>query len=100
MKAHDSLVDFAEYLQLPLQVGESIIMMQECNASCAIYIGKVSGKQSALMFRGTIAASVAKEILHCTRLGRNRIEIADQVFRFLRRATYFEDRGAVVFDPV
>jgi hypothetical protein len=99
MPVHESLLSLAEYLELPLNAGESLIMMQECDASCAMYVGNASRDQGLLIFHGTIAASVAKEIVRRTRAGRNRIEVAGQVFRFVRSAIHFEDRGAVMFDP-
>jgi hypothetical protein len=96
---HESLLSLAEYLQLPLKIGESVIMMQEYDACRAIYVGNASRDQSMLVFHGTIAAPVARDIVRRTRAGRNRMEIAGQVFRFVRSVTHFEDRGAVVFDP-
>ncbi|HVE11422.1 MAG TPA: hypothetical protein VNE00_29470 [Paraburkholderia sp.] len=97
--AHESLLSLAEYLQLSVNIGESVIMMQECDACCAMYIGNASRDQSMLVFHGTIAARVARDIVKRTRAGRNRMEIAGQVFRFVRSAMHFEDRGAVVFAP-
>jgi hypothetical protein len=99
MSAHESLLSLAEYLELPLRAGESVIMMQEYDASCAMYVGNASRDQSVLVFHGTIAASIAREIVQRTQTGRNRIEIAGQIFRFVRSAVHFEDRGAVVFQP-
>lgn len=99
MAVHEALLSLAAYLQLPLRVGESIIMMQEYDACRAIYVGNASRDQSMLVFHGTIAADVARDIVRRTRAGRNRMEIAGQVFRFVRSVTHFEDRSAVVFDP-
>lgn len=98
MAVHEALLNLAEYLQLPLKAGESIIMMQEYEACRAMYVGNASRDQSMLVFHGTIAAGVARDIVRRTRAGRNRMEIAGQVFRFVRSTTHFEDRGAVVFD--
>ncbi|QBR03918.1 hypothetical protein [Paraburkholderia pallida] len=99
MAMHESLLSLAEYLELSLNAGESVIMMQECNGSCAMYIGNAAKSQSSLIFQGTITALVAEEILQLTRTGRNQMEIAGQVYRFVRSVTHFEDRGAVVFAP-
>ncbi|APR34846.1 MULTISPECIES: hypothetical protein [unclassified Paraburkholderia] len=99
MTAHESLLNLAEYLDLSLNAGESVIMMQACNDACAMYVGNAARTQSLLIFHGSIAASLAEEILRRTRSGLNRMEIAGHVYRFVRRATHFEDRGAIVFAP-
>jgi hypothetical protein len=99
MPTNESLLSLAEYLDLSLNVGESVIMMQEYNDACAMYIGSAVKAQSSLIFHGTIAASVAEDILQHTHIGPNQIEIAGQAYRFTRSVKHFEDRGAVVFAP-
>jgi hypothetical protein len=61
MSEHESLLSLAEYLELPLSIGESVIMMQECDACCAIYVGNASKDQSLLVFHGMVNAAVARE---------------------------------------
>ncbi|MFC0691362.1 hypothetical protein [Paraburkholderia humisilvae] len=92
-------MNLAEYLDLSLNAGESVIMMQACHDSCGMYVGNAAKTQNLLIFHGVIASSLAEEILQCTRVGRNEMEIAGQVYRFVRSVTHFEDRGAVVFAP-
>jgi hypothetical protein len=99
MTTDESLLSLAEYLELSLNTGESVIMMQACNDSCAMYVGNAAKTQSLLTFHGSIAISLAEDILQRTQSGRNEVEIAGRVYRFIRSVTHFEDRGAVVFAP-
>jgi hypothetical protein len=99
MATTESLLTLAEYLELSLDTGGSVVMMQGCNDVCAIYVGDATSHQDDLRYHGTIAAALAKEILEQTHAGRNRLEIGGQLYRFVRSFTHFEDRGAVVFAP-
>lgn len=89
----------AEYLELSLNSGGSVIMMQKCNDVCAMYVGDARRDQDRLRYHGNIAATQAEEILEQTHAGRNRLEIGGQLYRFIRSFKHFEDRGAVVFAP-
>ncbi|MEM5312440.1 hypothetical protein VSR72_11830 [Paraburkholderia sp. JHI869] len=95
----ESLLTLAEYLELSLNAGASVIMMQKCNDVCAMYVGDARRDQDRLRYHGDIAATQAEEILEQTRAGRNRLEIGGQLYRFIRSFKHFEDRGAVVFAP-
>ena len=97
--APEALVTLADYLELPLRKGGSLIMMQQCDGVCGMYVGNTAGGQADLTFYGTVAATVANGILRLTKVGRNRIEIAGRMYYFVRSFTHFEDRGAVVFAP-
>jgi hypothetical protein len=97
--APEALVTLAEYLELPLRKGGSLVMMQQCDGVCGMYIGNAAGGQADLAFYGTVAAKVANGILRLTKVGRNRIEIAGRMYYFVRSFTHFEDRSAVVFAP-
>jgi hypothetical protein len=99
MTTNESLLSLAEYLDLSRNIGESVIMMQACNDACAMYVGNAAKTQNLLIFHGSIAVALADEILKRTRIGLNRVEIAGQIYRFVRSVTHFEDRGAVVFAP-
>jgi hypothetical protein len=99
MTTNESLLSLAEYLDLSRNVGESVIMMQACNDACAMYVGNAAKAQNLLIFHGSIAVALADEILKLTQIGRNQVEIAGQIYRFVRSVTHFEDRGAVVFAP-
>ncbi|WP_205971888.1 hypothetical protein [Paraburkholderia sp. Tr-20389] len=93
----EPLSTLAGYLDLSLGTTGSVIMMQRCDDLCAIYIGNAMEDQGHWEYSGTIAALIACDILKMTRSGSNRIEIDGQKYRFVRRATHFEDRGAIVF---
>ncbi|BCG03001.1 hypothetical protein PPGU19_075690 (plasmid) [Paraburkholderia sp. PGU19] len=95
----EALVTLAEYLELPLRKGASLIMMQQCDDVCGMYVGNAAEGQADLTFYGTVAATIARGILRLTKVGRNRIEIAGREYYFVRSLTHFEDRGAVVFAP-
>ncbi|WP_238328181.1 hypothetical protein [Paraburkholderia mimosarum] len=99
MTTTESLLTLAEYLELSLNSGGSVIMMQKCNDVCAMYVGDASRDQDRLRYHGDIAATQAEEILEQTHAGRNRLEIGAQLYRFIRTFKHFEDRGAVVFAP-
>ncbi|SAK84538.1 hypothetical protein AWB76_05851 [Caballeronia temeraria] len=92
-----ALLLLAEYLDLPLRDGGSLVMMQQCNDLCGMYVGKASGGQEGLTFYGTISASIANSIRRLTRIGRNQVEIAGRQYHFVRSTTHFEDRGAELF---
>ncbi|CAG9257755.1 hypothetical protein [Paraburkholderia unamae] len=99
MTTTESLLTLAEYLELSLNAGGSVIMMQKCNDVCAVYVGDARRDQDRLRYHGNIAATLAEEILEQTHAGRNRLEIGGQLYRFIRSFKHFEDRGAVVFAP-
>ena len=99
MTTTESLLTLAEYLELSLNSGGSVIMMQKCNDVCAMYVGDARRDQDRLRYHGDIAATHAEAILEQTHAGRNRLEIGGQLYRFIRSFKHFEDRGAVVFAP-
>lgn len=99
MTTTESLLTLAEYLELSLNSGGSVIMMQKCNDVCAMYVGDARRDQDRLRYHGNIAATQAEELLEQTQAGRNRLEIGGQLYRFIRSFKHFEDRGAVVFAP-
>ena len=95
MATTESLLTLAEYLELSLDTGGSVVMMQKCNDVCAMYVGDATRDQDELRYHGDITATQAEEILEQTHAGRNRLEIGGQLYRFVRSFTHFEDRGAV-----
>ncbi|SIT38152.1 conserved hypothetical protein [Paraburkholderia piptadeniae] len=95
----EALMMLAEYLELPLRKGGSLIMMQQCDDVCGMYVGNVAAGQADLAFCGTVAGTIADGILRLTKVGRNRVEIAGRQYYFIRSFTHFEDRGAVVLAP-
>jgi hypothetical protein len=95
----ESLLTLAEYLELSLDVGESVVMMRPRRDTCAVYVGDPAGPQDDLAGRGTITAALADEILELTQAGVNRITIGGQTYRFIRSFTHIDDGGAVIFAP-
>jgi hypothetical protein len=93
------LVTLAEYLELSLDEGERVVMMRHGSDVCAVYVGDPAGSQGDLTGHGTIAATLADEILELTQAGVNRITIGDQTYRFVRSFTHVGDSGAVIFAP-
>ncbi|SKD05036.1 hypothetical protein [Paraburkholderia hospita] len=84
----------AEYLELPLRNGGGLFMMQQCDDVFGMYVGNAAEGQADVTFYGTVAATIATGILRLTKVGRNRIEIAE--YYIVRSLTHFEDRGAAL----
>ena len=95
----ESLLTLAEYLELALDMGGSLIMMRRKVLACAMYIGDPFGSYNDLRSFGTIEASLADEILRLTHAGINFLEIEGQPYRFVRRFTHIASHGAIVFAP-
>ena len=93
----DALLTLAEYLEISLDTGGSVIVMQSYGDVCAIYVGDSTEPQDHWRYHGTITALLANDVLRLTRSGTNRVEIGGQQYRFVRSFTHFEDRGAAVF---
>jgi hypothetical protein len=97
MATTESLLTLAEYLEISLDNGGSVLVMQMCDGLCAIYVGDATKAQDHWRYHGAISASIVDDILRLTRCGRNHLEIGGQKYRFIRSAAHFEDRGATVF---
>lgn len=95
----ESLRALAEYLELSLDKGKSLVMMRHGTDVCSLYVGDPSSEESDLTAHGTIATTVANEILELTLSGANQITVGDQTYRFFRSFTHIADVGAVVFAP-
>ena len=95
----ESLLALSKYLDLALDKGKSVVMMRHEVNVCSVYVGEPADEENPLARQGTIAAAVADEILELTRAGVNRIELEDQVYRFVRSFTHVAGVGAVVFGP-
>lgn len=99
-KDEEGLIVLSEYLDLSLVKGGNLVMMEQCAEVCGMYLGDASGGQAVLKFQGTITGQEAIEILRLTRAGRNQVDIAGRDYRFLRTVTDFEDRSAILFQPL
>lgn len=96
-QAPESLQTLAEYLELSLDRAMSVVMMRHTAAVCTVYIGDPAGLPDELKKSGTIAISIADEMLGLTRSGFNQMQIGAQVYRFVRTFTQVGDVAAVVF---
>ncbi len=95
----ESLRTLADYLELALDEGESVVLMRIGTHVRSVYVGDPSGALEDLRDEGVIPAQQADEILALTRIGLNRITADDQQYRFLRSVRYIADRQVVVFTP-
>lgn len=93
----EALQVLAEYLELSLDAGASLIVMRHSSDVATLYVGDAAGPREELKRRGTIAASLANEILNVTEAGINRLEIEGKTYRFFRSFTHLDDVAAVVF---
>lgn len=92
-----ALHTLAEYLEVSLDAGGSLIVMRHASDVATLYVGDPAGPREELKRRGTIAATLANEILDITQAGNNLIEVDGRTYRFFRSFTHIEDVAAVVF---
>lgn len=95
----EALLTLAEYLELSLDAGANLIVMRHTSDTATLYLGDASGERADLKRRGTVAASLANEILDATRPGMNVMEIEGRTYRFFRSFTHMDGVAAVVFSP-
>lgn len=93
----EALQVLAEYLELSLDAGASLIVMRHSADIATLYVGDAAGPREELKRRGTIAASLANEILNVTEAGNNLIEIEGKTYRFFRSFTHMDGVASVVF---
>jgi hypothetical protein len=93
----EALQVLAEYLELSLDAGASLIVMRHSGDIATLYVGDAAGPREELKRRGTIAAALANEILNVTEAGANLLEIEGKSYRFFRSFTHMEGVAAVVF---
>ncbi|BCG03002.1 hypothetical protein PPGU19_075700 (plasmid) [Paraburkholderia sp. PGU19] len=96
----ESLLTLAEYLELSLDLGGSLIMMRPRFQACAMYVKIPAGPKEDLRSCGMIEEVLADEILQLTHVGINHLEIDGQAYRFVRSFAHIARHGAVVFAPV
>src|SRR5579864_2750065 len=94
-----SLRELASYLELALDAGQAVFVMRYGESERLVYIGNPEGSLDELSGSGTVAASLADEMLLLTRPGVNRITADGQTYRFKRTHRYIEDCQAVIFAP-
>jgi hypothetical protein len=93
----EALRALAEYLELSLDAGASLIVMRHSSDTATLYVGDATGPREDLKRRGTITAPLANEILNGTRAGVNLIEIEGRTYRFFRSFAHIDEVAAVVF---
>jgi hypothetical protein len=93
----EALLTLAEYLELSLDAGGSLIIMRHTSGTATLYTGDAEGLREDLKERGTTSASLANEILEVTQVGANLIEIEGRTYRFFRSFAHIGGAPAVVF---
>jgi hypothetical protein len=93
----ESLRTLAEYLERALDSATSIVMMRPTDGVCIVYLGDPAGLYEDLKRIGTIASSLANEMLESTSSGANQMHVGGQAYRFVRSFTRVGDMAAVVF---
>ncbi|MBC8752388.1 hypothetical protein OKW43_005728 [Paraburkholderia sp. WC7.3g] len=94
-----SLQVLADYLELALDDGESVVVMRDGTSVRSVYIGNPTGSLDDLVEHGTVAAYLAGEMLALTEAGVNRMTANGETYRFTRSVRYIADRQVVVFAP-
>lgn len=93
----ESLGTLAAYLERALDSATSIVMIRHTHSACTVYLGDPSGLPEDLKQIGTIATSLANDMLESTSSGANQLQIGGQVYRFVRSFTQVGDAAAIVF---
>ncbi|MEQ5840475.1 hypothetical protein N0A02_13670 [Paraburkholderia acidicola] len=96
----EALQTLAEYLELSLDAGSSLAVMRHAPDTATLYVGDPAGAREDLKRRGTIAATLANEILDVTQAGANLIEIDGKTYRFFRSFTHIDGIPTVVFSSI
>jgi len=94
-----SLRELANYLELALDAGQSVVVMRYGASERAVYIGDPDCPLDELSSSDAVAAHLAEEMLALTEPGMNRITADGQIYRFKRTHRYIADRQAVIFAP-
>ncbi|MFM0047931.1 hypothetical protein [Caballeronia grimmiae] len=97
LQAPEALRALAESLERALDANQSVLMMRHTPEVCTVYLGDPSGPQEDLRRVGSVSTVLANEMLSLTSSGTNRIQIGDQLYRFVRSFTQVGEKAAVVF---
>src|ERR1700748_2710302 len=93
----EALLTLAEYLELSLDAGASLIVMRHTSTTATLYTGDAEGPREDLKPRGTTSAALANEILELTDVGANLLELDGRTYRFFRSFAHIGGPPAVVF---
>jgi hypothetical protein len=93
----EALATLAEYLELLLDKGKSLILVRSSAQRSDVYVGDAGEPEESWVRCGAIRNELAGKVLGVTRSGFNELAIGEQTYRFVRTFTQAGDRGAVVF---
>ena len=93
----EALRALAEYLELSLDAGTSLVVMRHSSDIATLYTGDPAGPQEDLKQRGTVTVALANEMLDMTRAGANLIDVEGRAYRFFRSFSEIDGAAAVVF---
>ncbi|MDR3095993.1 MAG: hypothetical protein LBV73_02850 [Paraburkholderia sp.] len=93
----EALATLAEYLELLLDKGKSLILVRSQAESSDVFLGDASEPEEDWTRHGKIRNAMASAVLGLTRSGFNELTIGGQTYRFVRAFTEVSHQGAVVF---
>ncbi|HKT95311.1 MAG TPA: hypothetical protein VJS30_02095 [Paraburkholderia sp.] len=93
----EALATLAEYLELLLDKGQSLILVRSHAESSDIFLGDASEPEEGWTRHGAIRNAMASAVLGVTQSGFNELTIGGQTYRFVRAFTQVANQGAVVF---
>lgn len=93
----EALATLAEYLELLLDRGKSVILVRSSAERSDVYLGDAGEPEESWIRCGAIRNVLASKVLGVTTSGFNELTIGEQTYRFVRTFTQAGDRGAVVF---
>jgi hypothetical protein len=93
----ESLQTLAGFLEQSLDKATSIVMMRHTAEVCTVYLGDPTAPREDLRQVGSIAITLANDMLESTSSGANQMPIGGQIYRFVRSFTLIGDTAAVVF---
>lgn len=92
----EALATLAEYLELLLDKGKSLILVRSQAESSDVFLGD-AGEPEEWTRHGKIRNAMASAVLGLTSSGFNELTIGGQTYRFVRAFTEVAHQGAVVF---
>jgi hypothetical protein len=98
-EAPESLRTLVKYLELSLDKGQSVVMIRNQAGEFSVSLGNPADEENPLKRLGTIATTIAGEILAFTHPGANLITTGGETYRFFRSFAQVGESGAVVFAP-
>ncbi|MCC8395945.1 hypothetical protein LJ656_25500 [Paraburkholderia sp. MMS20-SJTR3] len=97
--ATEAASTLAEYLELSLDKGKSLILVRTQGGNSNVYLGEPGEPDAELKRCAALQNSVVDAMLEATRSGLNELVIEGQTYRFVRTFAQVAEHGAVVFTP-